>query len=90
MDLDVRGRNVILIDDVLDSGRTLAFAKDLIAARGATRIRTCVLLDKQAPARRQSQARLLCLRMSERVRRRLRYGRGAPLPRVAVRRALVD
>jgi hypoxanthine phosphoribosyltransferase len=48
MDLDVRGRNVLIIDDVLDSGRTLAFAKDLISARGAKVIKTCVLLDKQA------------------------------------------
>jgi hypoxanthine phosphoribosyltransferase len=46
MDLDVRGRNVLIVDDVLDSGRTLAFAKDLIAARGARAIKTCVLLDK--------------------------------------------
>jgi hypoxanthine phosphoribosyltransferase len=49
MDLDVRGRNVLIVDDVLDSGRTLAFAKDLIAARGAASIRTCVLLDKKLP-----------------------------------------
>ncbi|MBS0233269.1 MAG: hypoxanthine phosphoribosyltransferase [Proteobacteria bacterium] len=49
LDLDVRDRHVILIDDVLDSGRTLAFAKDLISARGAETIETCVLLDKQAP-----------------------------------------
>jgi hypoxanthine phosphoribosyltransferase len=48
MDLDVRDRNVLLVDDVLDSGRTLAFAKDLIAARGARSIKTCVLLDKRA------------------------------------------
>ena len=48
LDLDVQNRHVILIDDVLDSGRTLAFAKDLIAARGAARIETCVLLDKRA------------------------------------------
>lgn len=47
LDLDVAGRNVLVIDDVLDSGRTLAFAKDLISARGARRILTCVLLDKQ-------------------------------------------
>lgn len=46
VDLDVRGRNVILIDDILESGRTLAFAKDLLAARGASRIFTCVLLEK--------------------------------------------
>jgi hypoxanthine phosphoribosyltransferase len=48
MDLEVRDRNVLLVDDVLDSGRTLAFAKDLVAARGARMVRTCVLLDKQA------------------------------------------
>ncbi|HPG88375.1 MAG TPA: hypoxanthine phosphoribosyltransferase [Hyphomicrobium sp.] len=47
LDLHVEGRHVILVDDVLDSGRTLAFAKDLISARGATLIETCVLLEKQ-------------------------------------------
>ena len=31
----MRGRDVLLIDDILESGRTLAFAKDLLAARGA-------------------------------------------------------
>jgi len=49
LDLDVEGRNVLLIDDVLDSGRTLVFAKDLIAARGAKEILTCVLIDKKVP-----------------------------------------
>ncbi len=49
MDLTVDGRNVIIVDDVLDSGRTLAFAKDLISARGAASIHTCVLLDKKLP-----------------------------------------
>jgi len=48
MDLEVRDRNVLIIDDVLDSGRTLAFAKDLISARGAKSIKTCVLLDKHS------------------------------------------
>jgi hypoxanthine phosphoribosyltransferase len=46
MDLDVSDRDVLLIDDILDTGRTLAFAKDLIAARGARRLLTCVLLSK--------------------------------------------
>lgn len=49
IELDVSGRNVLLIDDVLDSGRTLAFAKDLLAARGAKAIKTCVLLEKAGP-----------------------------------------
>lgn len=43
---EVAGRNVLLIDDILESGRTLAYAKDLMAARGAARVMTCVLLDK--------------------------------------------
>jgi hypoxanthine phosphoribosyltransferase len=43
---DVRGRDVLLVDDILESGRTLAFAKDLLAARGARRVLTCVLLEK--------------------------------------------
>jgi hypoxanthine phosphoribosyltransferase len=43
---DVKDRDVLLVDDILESGRTLAFAKDLIMARGAKRAMSCVLLDK--------------------------------------------
>ncbi len=46
IETDVRGRDILLIDDILESGRTLAFAKDLLAARGAHRVLTAVLLDK--------------------------------------------
>lgn len=44
---DVRGRDVLLVDDILESGRTLAFAKDLLAARGAGRVMSAVLLEKR-------------------------------------------
>jgi hypoxanthine phosphoribosyltransferase len=43
---DVRGRDIVLVDDILESGRTLAFAKDLLTARGARQVLTCVLLEK--------------------------------------------
>jgi hypoxanthine phosphoribosyltransferase len=43
---DVRGREVLLVDDILESGRTLAFAKDLLAARGAKKVSSVVLLEK--------------------------------------------
>lgn len=43
---DVRGRDVLIIDDILESGRTLAFAKDLLMARGARRVLTAVLIEK--------------------------------------------
>ena len=45
VDSEVRDRDVLLVDDILESGRTIAFAKDLLAARGA-RVSTCVLLEK--------------------------------------------
>ncbi len=51
IDSDVRGRDVLLIDDILESGRTLAFAKDLLTARGAKRVLIATLLEK--PGRRE-------------------------------------
>jgi hypoxanthine phosphoribosyltransferase len=42
----VADRDVLLVDDILESGRTLAYAKDLLAARGSNTVRSCVLLDK--------------------------------------------
>ena len=56
LELAVSGRTVLVIDDVLDSGRTLVFAKDLLAARGAEKVLTCVLIDKQAPRAVQVKA----------------------------------
>lgn len=41
------GMNILLVDDILDSGRTLAFTRQLLINRGARSVRTCVLLDKQ-------------------------------------------
>ena len=43
---DVTGRDVLIVDDILESGRTLAFASDLMTSRGAATVQTCLLLDK--------------------------------------------
>jgi hypoxanthine phosphoribosyltransferase len=43
------GRDVVIVDDILDSGRTLAFAKALLEQSGAKRVRTCVLVAKDVP-----------------------------------------
>lgn len=51
LETDVAGRDIIVIDDILDSGHTLSFVVSLLETRGAGRVRTCVLLDK--PAARQ-------------------------------------
>ena len=42
----VADRDILLIDDILESGRTLAYAKDLLVARGARSVETAVLLEK--------------------------------------------
>jgi hypoxanthine phosphoribosyltransferase len=46
IDSPVHGRDVLIVDDILESGRTIVFAKDLIMARGARRADVCVLLEK--------------------------------------------
>jgi hypoxanthine phosphoribosyltransferase len=48
--LDVRSRDVLLVDDILDTGRTLSSVMARLQRLGPRVIRTCVLLDK--PARR--------------------------------------
>ncbi len=44
------GRAVLVVDDILDTGRTMHFARALLAGLGANPVRLCVFLDK--PARR--------------------------------------
>jgi hypoxanthine phosphoribosyltransferase len=48
--VDVTGCNVFIVDDILDTGRTLTFAKNYLFEKGAASVKTCVLLDK--PSRR--------------------------------------
>jgi len=45
----VEGRHVVLVDDILDSGRTLAQVVPLVRDLGATSVRSCVLLRKKLP-----------------------------------------
>ncbi len=44
---DLRGREVLVVDDILDTGRTLAAVIDQVRQAGAASIRTCVLLKKR-------------------------------------------
>ncbi|MEG0779658.1 MAG: hypoxanthine phosphoribosyltransferase [Oscillospiraceae bacterium] len=47
---DITGRHVIVVEDILDSGSTLAFLKDYFLTKGAASITIVTLLDK--PSRR--------------------------------------
>lgn len=44
--LDVRGRDVLLVDDILDTGKTIRRVLEKLCVLGPRRIKTCVLLDK--------------------------------------------
>lgn len=43
---DVRGREILIVDDILESGNTLTFARNLIRERGAASIKIAVMLEK--------------------------------------------
>ncbi|MEM6538645.1 MAG: phosphoribosyltransferase family protein [Pseudomonadota bacterium] len=44
--VDIEGRDILLIDDVLDTGRSLHFGKEMLLARGVRSVKTCVLVRK--------------------------------------------
>ena len=47
---DISGRHLVVIEDILDSGNTLAFLKQYFLTKGAASVSICTLLDK--PSRR--------------------------------------
>jgi hypoxanthine phosphoribosyltransferase len=53
IDNEVAGRDVLLIDDILESGKTLKFTRELMLKRGARSVAIAVLLDKHT--RRQTE-----------------------------------
>jgi len=44
--IDIAGRHVLLIDDILDTAKTITLVSGLITKLGPASLRTCVLLDK--------------------------------------------
>ncbi len=56
IEVQVSGRDVLIIDDVLDSGLTLKFARDLMQGRGARRAAIAVMIDKPAGRRADIEA----------------------------------
>lgn len=50
LDEPVKGKNVIVVEDIVDSGRTLSYLLEMLKDRGPESLRLCTLLDK--PERR--------------------------------------
>ena len=50
---DIRGKHVLLVEDIMDSGVTVDYLKRMLQERGPASLKVCVLLDK--PDRRKVQ-----------------------------------
>lgn len=50
IDIDLKGYDLLIVEDILDSGMTLSYLEEILLARNPASIKICTLLDK--PARR--------------------------------------
>lgn len=55
LDIDLKNRDLLIVEDILDSGMTLSYVKSLLEQRGTRSVKICALLDK--PERRQADIR---------------------------------
>lgn len=53
LDIDLSGYDIVLVEDILDSGKTLSYLMELLKSRGPKSIRICTLFDK--PERREAE-----------------------------------
>lgn len=51
LDMAIEGRDILLVEDIVDTGLTLTYLQDVLQTRGPRRLRTAALLDK--PSRRR-------------------------------------
>jgi hypoxanthine phosphoribosyltransferase len=56
LDTGIEGRDVIIVEDIVDTGLTLTYLQDILRARGPRSLRTVCLLSK--PSRRQVDVRV--------------------------------
>ncbi len=55
LDCDIKGKDVIIVEDIIDSGLTLSYLKEYFEGRNPNSLRICALLDK--PSRRKTDIR---------------------------------
>mgnify|MGYP003295874613 CR=1 FL=1 len=53
LDRDIEGYDLIIVEDILDSGKTLSYLKNILQTRNPASIRICTLLEK--PERKNSE-----------------------------------
>ena len=53
VDFDVKGKELLIVEDIIDTGLTLKYVQEFLYAKGAKEIKVCTLLDK--PERRKTE-----------------------------------
>jgi hypoxanthine phosphoribosyltransferase len=87
LDTTLDGRNVVIVEDIVDTGLTLTYLQDILRARNPRHLRTACLLSK--PSRRQVQVQVEYIGFSIEDRFVVGYGldyaeRYRNLPHIAV------
>ena len=65
LDRSINGRDVIVVEDIVDSGMTLSFLKRTLLGRGAASLRIATLLDKPARRRVELDADYSCFNIPD-------------------------
>ena len=87
LDLNIEGRDVLVVEDIIDSGLTLSYLMRNLEAREPASLEICALLDEAGPRREiDVPVRYVGLRDPEPLRDRLRPRLRRALPQPAVRR----
>ena len=61
LDEQLEGKNVIIVEDIIDSGRTLAYLIEVLKQRNPKNIELCTLLDKpERRVKKQVQVKYTC------------------------------
>ena len=65
LDRDITGQDVLIVEDIVDSGMTLHYLKQLLCGRGAASVRIVTLLDKPARRRVDLKADYWCFQIPD-------------------------
>jgi hypoxanthine phosphoribosyltransferase len=61
----IKGRHLLIVEDIVDTGQTLSFLKDELSARGPASIKLCALIDKTARRRKAVKLDYVGFRLEE-------------------------
>lgn len=64
IELDITGCDVLLVEDIVDTGLSISFLKDLLALRGPSSVRVCAAVDKEERRKTPVEVDYRCFRVN--------------------------